>query len=112
MTALEQKLRVVTADAAAARVLAGGADWDVSAMQDQLRGQTKLLNALRETQIEHGDRLGRIEGRLDGLEGRMHSLEGCMDGIDGRMESLEGRFDRLENTVTEGFAKVMELLAA
>ncbi len=117
VTALEQKLRVVTADAAAARVLAGGAHWDVSAMQDQLCAHTKLLNALRETQIEHGDKLGRIEGRFDGLErrldgvdakyelvdtrfdrveARLDGLEGRMDGLEGRMDNLEGRMDNLE----------------
>ncbi len=112
VTALEKQMRVVTSDASEWRVLARGADRDVSVMQDQLRAHTKLLNALRETQIDHGDRLGRLEHRMNGLEGRM-------DNLDGRMDSLEGRFDRLESKVDDGFAKigadiakVMELLAA
>ncbi|WP_157362109.1 hypothetical protein [Haloechinothrix halophila] len=96
VTALEEQMRVVTADAAAARVLAGGADRDVSAMQDQLRAHTKLLNALRETQVEHGDKLDGINGRLDNLEGRFDGLDGRIDGLEGRFDGLDGRFDNLE----------------
>ena len=42
-------------------VLAGGADRDVSAPATRLDAQTTLLMALRETQIEQGNRLGTLE---------------------------------------------------
>jgi chromosome segregation ATPase len=64
VAALEQQVQAVRQDAAAARVLAGGADRDVSALATRLDAQTKLLMALRETQIEQGDRLTGLENEV------------------------------------------------
>ena len=53
---------VAAADATAARVLAAGADRDVSEVRAELRAHTQALNALRQTQVEQGraiDELGR-----------------------------------------------------
>jgi uncharacterized coiled-coil protein SlyX len=83
VTALETQMRSVRQDAAAARVLAGGADRDVSAFGAELDAQQRLLEALRETQIEHG---------------RRH------DGHDERFDHLEQRFDSLESQMWQGFA--------
>ena len=47
MTSLEEMDRRV-------RVLAGGADRDSSELRAELRAHTKVLNALRETQLEEG----------------------------------------------------------
>jgi chromosome segregation ATPase len=85
VTALEHEMRRVREDAAAARVLAGGADRDVAALTIKLDAHTKVLNALRETQLEHGNRLAALEARFDGLE---------------------ARFDGLESEMREGFAKM------
>ncbi len=63
------------ADAGAARVLASGADRDVSEVRAELRAHTQALNALRETQLDQGERLTSLEGRLTSLEGRLTSLE-------------------------------------
>ncbi|MGH3928847.1 MAG: hypothetical protein ACRDTF_02590, partial [Pseudonocardiaceae bacterium] len=41
------------ADAGASRLLAAGADHDVSEVRAELRAHTQSLNALRETQLEH-----------------------------------------------------------
>ena len=76
---------VTTRTDAAARVLAGGADRDVSAFGAKLDAHTKTLNALRETQVEqgailrehgtilreHSEKIDRLETRLDGLEHEM-----------------------------------------
>jgi hypothetical protein len=85
-------MRRVREDAAAARVLAGGADRDVAAVTSKLDAHTKVLNALREsqlefreTQLEHGHRLDSLETRFDGLE---------------------SRFDGLETEMRQGFAKL------
>lgn len=83
--ALETQMRSVRQDAAAARVLAGGADRDVSAFGAKLDAQQQLLEALRETQIEHGRRL---------------------DGHDGRFDHLEQRFDSLESQMWQGFTNL------
>ncbi|WP_026425050.1 hypothetical protein [Actinokineospora inagensis] len=64
LTAVERELRAVRQDAAAARVLAGGADRDVSALTARLDAQTRLLSALRETQVEHGQQLGTLEAEV------------------------------------------------
>jgi chromosome segregation ATPase len=71
VSALEGQMRHVREDAAAARVLAGGADRDVSALASRLDAQTRLLEALRETQVEHGERLAAHDRRFDRLESEM-----------------------------------------
>jgi Mg2+ and Co2+ transporter CorA len=65
VTALEEQVRHTRQDAAAARVLAGTADRDVSEFKQTLNGHTQVLNALRETQVEHGERIGRLEAKVD-----------------------------------------------
>jgi chromosome segregation ATPase len=57
VAALEDTVQKIREDAAAARVLAGGADRDVAAFDAKLRAHTTVLNALRETQLEHGETL-------------------------------------------------------
>jgi chromosome segregation ATPase len=53
VTAVEAEVAVARQEAAAARALAAGADRDVSDYKAELRGHTRLLSALRETQLEH-----------------------------------------------------------
>ena len=53
LAVVEQQLQAVRQDAAAARVLAGAADRDVSEFRQALNAHTTTLNALRETQVEH-----------------------------------------------------------
>jgi isocitrate lyase len=54
---LREESAVTRADAAAARVLATGADRDVSEVRAELRAHTQALNALRETQLEQGQEM-------------------------------------------------------
>jgi chromosome segregation ATPase len=49
---LREQVAITSSDAAAARVLAAGADRDVSEVRAELRAHTEGLNALRETQLE------------------------------------------------------------
>lgn len=65
LTALEHDVQQIRQDAAAARVLAGGADRDVSAFATRLDAQTRLLQALRETQVEQGERFNQLERKVD-----------------------------------------------
>jgi len=53
IAAVEAELVVVRQEAAAARALAAGADRDVAEYRAELRGHTRMLSALRETQLEH-----------------------------------------------------------
>jgi chromosome segregation ATPase len=121
VSALEGQMRYVREDAAAARVLAGGADRDVAALAAKLDAQTQLLAALRETQVEdHGhiaelqrgvtrlerrfeiseqrseQRFGRLEQQVGGLTARFDGLEGRFDGLEGRVGGLEQRFDGVD----------------
>ncbi|UOX85415.1 hypothetical protein MUY14_26925 [Amycolatopsis sp. FBCC-B4732] len=65
VTALEEQGHQYRRDAAAARILAGAADRDVSDFKQTLNGHTQVLNALRETQVEHGQRLDTLEAKVD-----------------------------------------------
>ncbi|MGH3697605.1 MAG: hypothetical protein ACRDRX_27110 [Pseudonocardiaceae bacterium] len=49
---LREQVALSSSDAAAARVLAAGADRDVSEVRAELRAHTQGLNALRQTQLE------------------------------------------------------------
>ncbi len=82
---LREQQGLSAADAAAARTLAAGADRDVSEVRAELRAHTRALNALRETQLEQGDRLTGVEGRLTGVEGRLDRLEARLEGLEARM---------------------------
>jgi uncharacterized protein YceH (UPF0502 family) len=70
---LDGRLRGSEQDAAAARVLAGGADRDVTEMRAEIRGfreqNTRVLNALREDLTDLRSRMDdgftEIRGRLD-----------------------------------------------
>ena len=73
VTALEEQVRQSRQDATAARVLAGTADRDVSEFKQTLNGHTKVLNAVRETQIEHGQRLESLETKFDQLDAKVDS---------------------------------------
>lgn len=64
VAALEDQVVLIRQDAAAARVLAGGADRDVSAFAARLDAHKALLQALRETQIEHADRFDNLEREM------------------------------------------------
>jgi hypothetical protein len=74
------------------RFLATKAERDAAGFREVLVGHTRVLNALRETQLEQGVRLDRVEGKVD-------RLVGTVDG-------LEGKVDRLEGEMKEGFAKL------
>jgi len=65
-------------DARAARELAAGTYEELAQVQLALNGHFRVLNALRETQLEHGRRLDSLEARFDGLEARFDGLESEM----------------------------------
>lgn len=64
VTALEAEVRLIREDAAAARVLAGGADRDVSALSARIDMHKALLEALRETQVEEGQKIDSLEQEM------------------------------------------------
>jgi chromosome segregation ATPase len=110
VSAVEQQQR-------ADRHALGSLDADVSDLQDQRRQDVRLLQSLRETQIEHGERLGRLESGLDrlatmtatalGVVGeRLGRLESGQTRLESRQTRLESRLGRLESGTSAGFAAV------
>jgi cell division protein FtsB len=79
---LKDGVEISRADAAAARVLAGGADRDVSDVKTLLRAHTQTLNALREAQIGQGHKLTDLDAKLDA---RTTSLQAQIDGLRSEM---------------------------
>ncbi|MDQ3886036.1 MAG: hypothetical protein M3308_03230 [Actinomycetota bacterium] len=72
---LQGQTTLAVSDAGAARLLAAGADHDVSAVRAELRAHTQALNALRETQLEQGRALASLDHRVTSLDQRMTSLD-------------------------------------
>jgi chromosome segregation ATPase len=61
---LKDSVEVSRADASAARVLAGGADRDVSELKTLLRAHAQTLNALRENQLEHQGEIRALRSEM------------------------------------------------
>ena len=65
---LREQAALTSSDAAAARVLAAGADRDVSEVRAELRAHTQGLNALRETQLELELKVSGLDKKVNGLD--------------------------------------------
>ncbi|MFD9895399.1 hypothetical protein ACFWY9_39165 [Amycolatopsis sp. NPDC059027] len=65
MDSLERQMAQLRQDSTAAHVLANAAARDVAEFRETLNGHTSLLNAIRETQLEQGQRLDRLERKVD-----------------------------------------------
>lgn len=84
---LEQQVAIVGSEGGRTQAIVRCVDRDVSEVGAKLDGHHRVLNALRETQLEHsstlrehGQRLERLEGKIDRLEGRFDTLEREMRG--------------------------------
>ena len=102
VSALEREVRVIRQDAAAARVLAGGADRDVSAMNAKLDMHKALLGALRETQIGQGQRIDSMDEKIDSMGQRIEVL-------DEKVDSLEQEMRRGFSMMSVGLAELLAL---
>ncbi len=100
---LREQVALTSTDAAAARVLAAGADRDVSEVRAELRAHTQSLNALRETQLEQGGEIAVLRRELTEQGGEIVSL---------RREMREGFGEMREGfaTVANGVVQVTALL--
>ncbi len=79
----EQVARSVS-DAEAARVLASGADRDVSEVRAELRAHTRALSALRETQVEMNSSVDRRFGLVDSSLRQITTMLQTLIDRDGR----------------------------
>jgi hypothetical protein len=122
VTALENQVGAIRQDAAAARVLAGGADRDVSAFGAKLDTHKKLLDALRETQIEHGEILkghsrefvelkAEMRGGFADVKGEMVEMRGEMAEMRGGFAEVKGEMVEMRDEIT-GMRGGFAMLAA
>jgi outer membrane murein-binding lipoprotein Lpp len=93
---LKDSVEISRADASAARVLAGGADRDVSDVKTLLRAHTQTLNALRETQVEQGQKLTRLDAKVDQM--------------DAKVDHLDAKVDRALGLLSTGTAQIVAML--
>jgi chromosome segregation ATPase len=95
--------------------LARNADKEVADFRIVLSGHTGVLNALRETQLEHGRTLASHGQRLDSLEVKVDRLEVKVDRLEEKVDrgfaKIDERFSKIDERfamVDENFAKVNE----
>jgi hypothetical protein len=106
VTALEVQMRNVRQDAAAARVLAGGADRDVSALAAKVDANTRLLEVLRETQVEDHAAIVDLKGDVASLKGDVGGLKGDVADVRRDVAELKVGFVNL----ARGQEMIVELL--
>jgi chromosome segregation ATPase len=63
-TKLENEVDLLREEVASARALAALADRDVAEIRTEMRGYRQVLNALRETQLEQGQRITELRQEL------------------------------------------------
>lgn len=92
---LREQQGLSASDATAARVLAAGADRDVSEVRAELRAHTSGLNALREVQVAQGRQLERLEGKVDqgfaDVGAAITTVQTGMARVVTLLEGLDGR---------------------
>ncbi|MGH3751341.1 MAG: hypothetical protein ACRDRP_01360 [Pseudonocardiaceae bacterium] len=106
---LREQVTLTRSDAAAARLLASGADHDVSEVRAELRAHTQALNALRETQLEQGRAIASLDQRMTSLDQRMTGLERKVAGLDQKVASLDQKVAGLDQKVASLDQKVAGL---
>ncbi|MGH3801788.1 MAG: hypothetical protein ACRDTD_16980, partial [Pseudonocardiaceae bacterium] len=97
---LREQVALTTSDADAARVLAAGADHDVSEVRAELRAHTQALNALRETQLEQGRAIAGLGQQVTGLGQQVTGLDQKVTGLDQKVTGLDQKVTGLDQKVT------------
>ena len=75
VSALESEVAVIRQEAAAARALAAGADRDVADYRAEMRSQTRLLNALRETQVEQAADISGMKTDINEMRADINEMK-------------------------------------
>lgn len=100
---LREQAALTSSDATAARVLAAGADRDVSEVRSELRAHTRALTALRETQLDQG-RMLTEHGRILDKHGR------AIASLNQAIISLDQKMSNGFATLNTGIAQIVALL--
>lgn len=93
---LRPQLRATTADSAAARIMASGADRDVGEVRGELRAHTRTLNALRQDQLDSRADAARFKAEMADFRNEM---------VEFREETQRGFA-----TVQQGMTRIVEIL--
>lgn len=100
-------MKDVRRDAAETRLLASGASEEVGHLRLELRAHTKMLEALRETQLEQSNEMRagftKVDERFAKTDERFITLETEMRA---GFASVDQRFVRLETEMRDGFVSV------
>lgn len=88
VTALEQELATTRVEVAEARALAAGADRDVADYRAEVRAQTRLIGALRDTQVEQGRTLAEHGAELTAVRTDVAEIKGGIRHIVTLLEGL------------------------
>ncbi|MCE7006424.1 hypothetical protein LWC34_26870 [Kibdelosporangium philippinense] len=106
----ERRLCNVEERTTAALVLAREVDKDVSVYTERLLAQTKVIEALRETQVEQGKQLNLLETKVDKGFARMDEK---FAEIDANFTQIDANFAKVQEQFAiqaMGQAKITELL--
>ena len=117
LAAVEAELPLLRSEAIATRALAAGADQDVADVRSELRAHTRMLTALRETQVAHYNEhkadaaelkadVGQIKADVSGLKTDMAGLKTDMAGLTADMFVLKTDVSELK----AGMARIVGLL--
>jgi hypothetical protein len=94
--ALEAEMAILREESAATRVLASMNDRDVAEFRTELRAHRQVLNALRETQVEHGRRLEALEKKtVEGFQRMDENFAEVRRGFATVLTAVQGIADRL-----------------
>ncbi|MFI7540816.1 hypothetical protein [Actinoplanes sp. NPDC049599] len=122
--AIEAEISLLRAEAVATRALAAGADHDVAEVRSELRSHTRMLNALRETQVAHYNEhkadaaelkadVAQIKTDVTGLKADVAGLKIDMTGIKADMTGIKADVSGLKSDMTAvkaGMARIVGLL--
>lgn len=100
---LEAEVGVLRQEAAAARALAAGADRDVADYRAELRGHTRTLGALRQTQLEQGQ-------AITGLDAKVGQLDARVDQLDAKVDQLAGTVGHIRDQHGASLTEIVGLL--
>ncbi|HET9874262.1 MAG TPA: hypothetical protein VFQ37_00645 [Mycobacterium sp.] len=111
---LSERVRASEQDAAAARILAGAADRDVTEFRGELRdfrqAAAASFNALRADLTDlrkYADaRFDRIDGRFDNMDSRFDNVDSRFSQVDNGFIEIRGKLD----ATAAGQHRIVELL--
>ncbi|MBO0868799.1 MAG: hypothetical protein J2P15_09565 [Micromonosporaceae bacterium] len=101
---LSWRVRAAEQDAAAVRVLAGGADRDVSEYRIEFRAfkraTTASFNAMRadlaDLRSEVSDFREHVDARFESVDARFVNVDARFDQVDARFVNVDARFDQVD----------------